>query len=134
MKYWNYAQKEGRVNISQSEYWKLCEICDLYFINSFIFFRYGYHTIPSMLQLHLHVISCDFVSPCLKTKRHWNSFTTEFFINSRGINMHCLNWKFKVNCLLANIWNFLESVWKICPSVASLTKLHWWYLSLVFGF
>lgn len=45
-------------------------------------FRLGYHAVPSMVPLHLHVISQDFVSPCLKTKKHWNSFTTEYFISS----------------------------------------------------
>lgn len=29
--------------------------------------------------LHMHVISQDFKSECLKTKKHWNSFTTDFF-------------------------------------------------------
>ncbi|RXG61025.1 Aprataxin [Armadillidium vulgare] len=45
-------------------------------------FRFGYHAIPSMSQIHLHVISQDFNSPCLKTKKHWNSFTTSYFIDS----------------------------------------------------
>ncbi|XP_032674511.1 aprataxin isoform X2 [Odontomachus brunneus] len=45
-------------------------------------FIIGYHAIPSMQRLHLHVISTDFVSPCLKTKYHWNSFTTPFFLPS----------------------------------------------------
>ncbi|XP_003738062.1 aprataxin [Galendromus occidentalis] len=45
-------------------------------------FRLGYHAIPSMIQLHLHVISQDFVSPRLETQRHWNSFTTDFFVES----------------------------------------------------
>ena len=43
-------------------------------------FRLGYHARPSMGQLHLHVVSQDFVSDALKTKRHWNSFNTEFFV------------------------------------------------------
>ena len=30
----------------------------------------------------MHVISQDFDSPCLKTKKHWNSFTTEYFVSS----------------------------------------------------
>uniref|UniRef100_A0A7M4FYX2 Aprataxin n=1 Tax=Crocodylus porosus TaxID=8502 RepID=A0A7M4FYX2_CROPO len=47
-------------------------------------FRLGYHAIPSMSHIHLHVISQDFDSPCLKTKKHWNSFTTEYFLNSQG--------------------------------------------------
>ncbi|CAG8439394.1 1787_t:CDS:10 [Ambispora gerdemannii] len=42
-------------------------------------FRMGFHTVPSMKQLHMHVISQDFISPTLKNKKHWNSFTTEFF-------------------------------------------------------
>ncbi|XP_006863088.1 PREDICTED: aprataxin isoform X4 [Chrysochloris asiatica] len=48
-------------------------------------FRLGYHAIPSMSQVHLHVISQDFDSPCLKNKKHWNSFNTEYFIESRAV-------------------------------------------------
>ncbi|KAL5280865.1 APTX family protein [Megaselia abdita] len=44
-------------------------------------FKIGFHAIPSMTRLHLHVISKDFISPCLKTKKHWNSFTTKLFID-----------------------------------------------------
>lgn len=47
--------------------------------------RIGYHAVPSMRHLHLHVISQDFDSPCLKTKTHWNSFTTEYFIDSKEV-------------------------------------------------
>ncbi|NXG53635.1 APTX protein, partial [Psilopogon haemacephalus] len=48
-------------------------------------FRLGYHAIPSMSQLHLHVISQDFDSPALKTKKHWNSFTTDYFLKSEDV-------------------------------------------------
>ncbi|CAK9802780.1 APTX [Anthophora plagiata] len=48
-------------------------------------FLIGYHAVPSMHRLHLHVISTDFNSPCLKTKYHWNSFTTPFFLPSAEI-------------------------------------------------
>ena len=48
-------------------------------------FRFGYHALPSMTRLHMHVISQDFVSPCLKNKKHWNSFTTEFFLDAEGV-------------------------------------------------
>uniref|UniRef100_A0ABM5FRG9 Aprataxin n=1 Tax=Pogona vitticeps TaxID=103695 RepID=A0ABM5FRG9_9SAUR len=48
-------------------------------------FRLGYHAIPSMSHLHLHVISQDFDSECLKTKKHWNSFTTKYFIDSKDV-------------------------------------------------
>ncbi|CAH0398797.1 unnamed protein product [Chilo suppressalis] len=45
----------------------------------------GFHAVPSMQRLHMHIISKDMVSPCLKTKMHWNSFTTDFFINYEDI-------------------------------------------------
>nr|KAF6432883.1 aprataxin [Molossus molossus] len=48
-------------------------------------FRLGYHAIPSMSLLHLHVISQDFDSPCLKNKKHWNSFNTEYFLESQAV-------------------------------------------------
>ena len=48
-------------------------------------FQHGYHTVPSMTHLHMHVISRDFDSPCLKTKKHWNSFTSEFFLPAEDV-------------------------------------------------
>ncbi|KAM4708248.1 aprataxin isoform 2-T2 [Discoglossus pictus] len=48
-------------------------------------FRLGYHAIPSMSHVHLHVISQDFDSPCLKNKKHWNSFTTDYFLDSKDV-------------------------------------------------
>lgn len=48
-------------------------------------FRHGYHAIPSMNQLHMHIISQDFDSSFLKTKKHWNSFTSNFFIDSHRV-------------------------------------------------
>ena len=47
-------------------------------------FLIGYHAVPTMSRLHLHVISTDFDSPCLKTKHHWNSFTTPFLRHPKG--------------------------------------------------
>lgn len=42
----------------------------------------GFHAVPSMKQLHLHVISTDFDSPGLKTRKHWISFTNkDFFLD-----------------------------------------------------
>ncbi|WVN90296.1 uncharacterized protein L203_105532 [Cryptococcus depauperatus CBS 7841] len=42
----------------------------------------GFHAIPSMKHLHLHVISDDRLSLSLKTKKHYNSFRPDlgFFI------------------------------------------------------
>jgi len=48
-------------------------------------FKLGYHAIPSMSQVHLHVISQDFNSECLKNKKHWNSFNTNYFILSKSV-------------------------------------------------
>lgn len=48
-------------------------------------FRCGYHASPSMARLHMHVISQDFDSPCLKNKKHWNTFTTDFFIDAEQV-------------------------------------------------
>ncbi|VFQ71192.1 unnamed protein product [Cuscuta campestris] len=50
--------------------------------NESLIFRLGYHSEPSMRQLHLHVISQDFNSKNLKNKKHWNSFNTPFFRDS----------------------------------------------------
>ncbi|KAK6120241.1 hypothetical protein DH2020_045932 [Rehmannia glutinosa] len=50
--------------------------------NKSLSFRFGYHSVPSMRQLHLHVISQDFNSSHLKNKKHWNSFNTPFFLDS----------------------------------------------------
>ena len=43
-------------------------------------FGLGFHAAPSMRQLHLHVISLDLDSECLKHKKHWNSFATGFLV------------------------------------------------------
>jgi aprataxin len=48
-------------------------------------FRIGFHAVPSMSQLHLHIISQDFDSRCLKTKQHYLSFTTPFFVHPEEI-------------------------------------------------
>nr|GME08854.1 transcription factor bHLH140 [Ipomoea batatas]GME19944.1 transcription factor bHLH140 [Ipomoea batatas] len=50
--------------------------------NESLIFRLGYHSVPSMRQLHLHVISQDFNSKHLKNKKHWNSFNSPFFRDS----------------------------------------------------
>lgn len=42
--------------------------------------RIGFHAIPSLRLLHLHLISADLLAPALKKKHHWNSFATAFFV------------------------------------------------------
>ncbi|KAG9042628.1 hypothetical protein FS837_010612 [Tulasnella sp. UAMH 9824] len=47
----------------------------------------GFHAVPSMHHVHLHVISSDYVSPSLKTKKHWNSFSPKlgFFLELKDV-------------------------------------------------
>jgi len=51
-------------------------------------FRMGFHAVPSLKQLHMHVISEDFNSEYLKSKKHWNSFTTDFFVTADNFILH----------------------------------------------
>ncbi|XP_072401512.1 aprataxin [Diabrotica undecimpunctata] len=48
-------------------------------------FKMGFHADPNMYRLHMHVISDDFNSTCLKHKKHWNSFTTDFFLKPEDV-------------------------------------------------
>lgn len=41
----------------------------------------GIHARPSMSHLHVHVISREMHSPCLKHRKHYNSFNTPFLID-----------------------------------------------------
>jgi hypothetical protein len=41
--------------------------------------QFTHHILCS--QLHMHIISQDFDSDHLKTKKHWNSFTTSYFMD-----------------------------------------------------
>ena len=43
--------------------------------------KVGIHSVPSMHHLHIHVISRDMHSPHLKHKKHYNSFTSPFFVD-----------------------------------------------------
>ncbi len=40
----------------------------------------GVHAHPSMNHLHIHVLSVDRYSPCMKHRKHYNSFNTPFFV------------------------------------------------------
>lgn len=41
----------------------------------------GIHACPSMNHLHVHVMSVDRYSGCLKHRKHYNSFATPFFVD-----------------------------------------------------
>jgi len=43
--------------------------------------RIGFHAVPSMARLHLHVISQDFDSEYLRYNKHWNAFNTPHFVD-----------------------------------------------------
>jgi len=42
--------------------------------------KIGVHARPSMNHLHIHILSEDLHSDCVKKKNHVNSFSTEFFV------------------------------------------------------
>ena len=41
----------------------------------------GIHAHPSMNHLHIHVLSKDRISECLRHRKHYNSFATPFFVD-----------------------------------------------------
>jgi Scavenger mRNA decapping enzyme C-term binding len=43
-------------------------------------FRVGYHAIPSLKPLHVHIISQDLNGHGMKQPKHWNTFATPFFL------------------------------------------------------
>ncbi len=48
-------------------------------------FLSGFHAVPSLRQLHLHLLTSDLESECLKHKKHFNSFTTPFLVDVRVV-------------------------------------------------
>ncbi|CAG8670853.1 5145_t:CDS:10 [Funneliformis caledonium] len=97
-------------------------------------FRMGFHVIQSLKQLHMHVISQDFISSYLKNKKHWNSFTTEFFKDVEEIEKKLEEQgyikfdkayyenllKSSINCHLCN----MKSI-KNIPNLKEHLKEHW---------
>ncbi len=51
----------------------------------------GFHAVQSMQPLHMHIISDDFKSEYLKNKKHWNSFTSDYFIKLDDFINHLEN-------------------------------------------
>lgn len=45
------------------------------------FIQYGVHSVPSMANTHIHMMTRDFHSERLKNKKHFNSFNSPFFIH-----------------------------------------------------
>ncbi|RKP01742.1 hypothetical protein CXG81DRAFT_18500 [Caulochytrium protostelioides] len=43
-------------------------------------FAVGFHAVPSMAQLHLHVVSRDYAARAMRSRLRWNAFTTAYFL------------------------------------------------------
>eukprot|EP01059_Diplonema_ambulator_P026233 TRINITY_DN43470_c0_g1_i1.p1 TRINITY_DN43470_c0_g1~~TRINITY_DN43470_c0_g1_i1.p1 ORF type:complete len:383 (+),score=23.21 TRINITY_DN43470_c0_g1_i1:66-1214(+) len=43
-------------------------------------FQMGYHCTPSLRPLHLHIMTTDLSSDCLKNRKHYSSFCPPYFI------------------------------------------------------
>ncbi|KAI9655923.1 MAG: aprataxin-like protein [Alyxoria varia] len=48
----------------------------------------GMHAVPSMTHLHVHIMSPDRHSPCLRHRKHYNSFSTPFFVPLADFPLH----------------------------------------------
>lgn len=48
---------------------------------------HGVHAVPSLHQLHVHVVSQDFCSPSMKNAKHYNSFQPPFLVPLDDITM-----------------------------------------------
>jgi len=54
-----------------------------------IIMKVGYHAIPSMEPLHLHIISSDLDSACITKREHVVSFTSPlFFVEAEAVEQH----------------------------------------------
>eukprot|EP00127_Corallochytrium_limacisporum_P002208 Clim_evm102s108 gene=Clim_evmTU102s108 len=47
--------------------------CELVFLK-------GFHAVPSMKHLHVHILTNDLEGAYMKTRKHWNSFTSEYLV------------------------------------------------------
>lgn len=56
--------------------------------NSHISIKLGYHAIPSLKPLHLHIISSDLDSTCITRRNHIQSFTSLFFVTPDELMNH----------------------------------------------
>lgn len=57
--------------------------------NTPITMKIGYHAIPSLEPLHLHIISSDLDSPCITKRVHVVSFTSPlFFVEADAVERH----------------------------------------------
>lgn len=55
--------------------------------------KIGVHAVPSMNHLHIHVLSRDMHSDRLKHRKHYNSFTTDFFVDLQDFPLAEDDWR-----------------------------------------
>lgn len=48
-------------------------------------FLHGFHSLPSLPPLHMHVMSLDLLSHQIRHKKHYNSYTSGFFLASKSV-------------------------------------------------
>ncbi|CDK25562.1 unnamed protein product [Kuraishia capsulata CBS 1993] len=51
------------------------------------FVQIGVHSVPSLNNLHIHVMTKDLCSARMKNKKHYNSFKTRFFVPLEDISL-----------------------------------------------
>ena len=55
-------------------------------LKSSVHIKMGYLPLPAFEPLHMHILSDDFDSIWLKTRRQWNSFNTAYFLDCTSID------------------------------------------------
>ena len=76
--YADYVKKEALKHLQQS----------LPFALDDNWIKVGVHAVPTMDNLHIHVISKDMVSDSMKNNKHYNSFNTPFFVELDRFPIH----------------------------------------------
>ena len=76
------ALHKGHLPLLQHMHIKACEYAEFLRSTQFPKLRFisGFHALPSLPPLHMHLISMDLDSDRLKNKKHYNSFSTNFFL------------------------------------------------------
>ncbi|SCV05848.1 LANO_0H16512g1_1 [Lachancea nothofagi CBS 11611] len=77
-----------------------------FFVSKFT--QVGVHCVPSLNNLHIHVMTQDFHSDRLKNKKHFNSFTTEFFVKWEELPLVSVDTKHMEN-------NVIKKSDLVCP-------------------
>jgi hypothetical protein len=80
--------------------------------------RMGFHCMPSMRQLHLHVMSPDLLGTSMKRKGQWNSFATAFFVPPSKVSLFTLT-RLNMLCTLPPHCAFVNLGLRVHPVTCS---------------